>query len=571
MFRNTNITKLLQELQEAVDINEDIVEVPQTMKPQEDAEVETPDDMEDIEKEDFDKLDVTKKKDRKDVMKEVPDKELEVVPQESRKIIKGNLYLCKECTKTFENKEPVCSLCKSKEVELLVEGYKERGKRDGTGPHKDSAQRSISDKGKRKQKGEKCPFEVEEDYRQVTPGKYEITFYDGSTERLVANSKVDAMNRIKRGFPGKNIQSAELVKQISPTRIEQGVAVEGKVCADKDSEETKIKKLTETVQELIGEVPGIDLIDQHLLNKAIENEVIPNQFPELEVMIDELSAADVAKDLGVKDIDDVDLGDIDAVYLKYVLLPKAKEAFRVARESKKANKSFRVWYKDPSQAQLVKMKHEFRALTSQDAEKAARKLLDKEAPGNEFEIAKSELMEESKLKEQREIDRQVDLGMGLLSKYNDDVTKVMDYLMSSPDRSPLEQEEWEQVEQQIQNFVDSLEESKLKEQEVEDNYTTIARGIKDKDVADKLAAEKNGMVITDEEDKDKFTVIVKESKIREDARSVVIDAFYPHGYHLSSESIDKDTGIRTLVLTKGDENLEVKVMPTKEDENERTS
>jgi len=70
---------------------------------------------------------------------------------------------------------------------------------------------------------------------------------------------------------------------------------------------------------------------------------------------------------------------------------------------------------------------------------------------------------------------------------------------------------------------------------------------------------------------DIFENIFREIKLKEDTRSVVINAFYPHGYHLSSESIDKDTGIRTLILTKGDENLEVKVMSTKEDENERTS
>jgi len=40
-----------------------------------------------------------------------------------------------------------------------VEGKTKRGKRDGTGPYKDSAQRSISKIGKRKQRGEKCPAE----------------------------------------------------------------------------------------------------------------------------------------------------------------------------------------------------------------------------------------------------------------------------------------------------------------------------------------------------------------------------------------------------------------------------
>lgn len=35
---------------------------------------------------------------------------------------------------------------------------KVRGVRDGTGPHKDSFQKKGSNKGKRKEAGEKCPF-----------------------------------------------------------------------------------------------------------------------------------------------------------------------------------------------------------------------------------------------------------------------------------------------------------------------------------------------------------------------------------------------------------------------------
>jgi len=242
------------------------------------------------------------------------------------------LQLCNECNKTFRSNESVCVHCQSENVERIVlqegeaeligltknvyevwyedkdgnrsstrvesfdkadaekeasrpnrkitniekvsEGKDKPGKRTGTGPYKGSLQRKKSgDRGKRKQAGEKCPADV-------------------------SKSKL----KVKK--------------------------------ASKKDE----SKLAETVQELVGEVPGIDRIDQHLLNKAIENEVIPNQFPEVEVMIDELSAMDVegsiTKKIGVKDIDDVDLGDIDAVYLKYILLPKAKEASRAARESK---------------------------------------------------------------------------------------------------------------------------------------------------------------------------------------------------------------------------------------------
>lgn len=45
----------------------------------------------------------------------------------------------------------------------LKEGKDIPGERDGTGPHKDSAQKSIFDKGKRKKAGEKCPKEADDD------------------------------------------------------------------------------------------------------------------------------------------------------------------------------------------------------------------------------------------------------------------------------------------------------------------------------------------------------------------------------------------------------------------------
>lgn len=41
----------------------------------------------------------------------------------------------------------------------IVEGKDDRGKRDGTGPYKDSYQRKISKEGKRKSIGEKCPYD----------------------------------------------------------------------------------------------------------------------------------------------------------------------------------------------------------------------------------------------------------------------------------------------------------------------------------------------------------------------------------------------------------------------------
>lgn len=59
----------------------------------------------------------------------------------------------------------------------------------------------------------------------------------------------------------------------------------------------------------------------------------------------------------------------------------------------------------------------------------------------------------------------------------------------------------------------SEEESKLKEQDDKDNYEPIAKGIKDKNTADRIARENEGsVVIEDEEDNKKFSVIIKKEE-----------------------------------------------------------
>jgi len=51
-------------------------------------------------------------------------------------------------------------------------GKTERGKRDGTGPFKDSFQNKNKDKGKRKQDGEKCPNEKDDDKEASSEVKF---------------------------------------------------------------------------------------------------------------------------------------------------------------------------------------------------------------------------------------------------------------------------------------------------------------------------------------------------------------------------------------------------------------
>jgi len=95
---------------------------------------------------------------------------------------------------------------------------------------------------------------------------------------------------------------------------------------NKDGEEVKIKKLVEGVRELIGEVPGINPQDQEILQWALKNDVIYDQFPEDDVMIDALALLDMTG-MEDKDIGDADDVGIKAYYLKYIMLPRAKKEY----------------------------------------------------------------------------------------------------------------------------------------------------------------------------------------------------------------------------------------------------
>jgi len=79
------------------------------------------------------------------------------------KWLNESLYLCNSCCKVFESRAGKCTSCGSSNVEKIFEGYEERGRRDGTGPYKYSAQRSMfGDVGVRKMRGEPCPYDAED-------------------------------------------------------------------------------------------------------------------------------------------------------------------------------------------------------------------------------------------------------------------------------------------------------------------------------------------------------------------------------------------------------------------------
>lgn len=109
-------------------------------------------------------------------------------------------------------------------------------------------------------------------------------------------------------------------------------------------------KIQEGVHELIGETPGINNQDQEILNWALENEVITDEWPSEEDMVDALSAltstdrkAKIAL-AGTKDLSGLDTGEIKAVYLKHILMPQAKQEYTAKNSvESKTNEAINVY------------------------------------------------------------------------------------------------------------------------------------------------------------------------------------------------------------------------------------
>jgi len=523
------------------ELKDDKPSVPQTMKPQEKPDVKASDhSMEDYSGEDLDKP-KDKGKETGACIREVPDKELQQINDKSEKCdkkrikrhkkIKEQLRLCNECGKTFRSNESLCTGCKSEKTEKI--GIKEREHSDmcGTIKHvykvdyeldgkpgsirveafdeddakvvvqkmKPGSKATIAKKiGESKTNEDKIPggladrsgkkpedfdkeqleagIKVEMEHttdakvaqeiamdhltedpeyyvklKKMEAGKCEsmesdwlLKDYNEATkkygwktqdEAIAGYSKLNNINpdelrkllKLKEGLKEEMVDALEpnsdksknnitieiMFSDLSPEKQKEILDAYG----IKDPKEMnwdvipfdmintedikkigeKKSKICESVLELVGEVSGITASNQRALRWAIDNKVIPNEFPHEEVMFDELSTLPNA-DLIHKEIENWPIGpDVEPgteskvnrmatqiAYLKYVLLPKAI----------------------------------------------------------------------------------------------DEYSKI---------------------------------ESKLKEQ-VKDNYTVTARGIVDRNEAEKIARESNGMVVQDDVDEKKFMIMIKDKK-----------------------------------------------------------
>jgi len=96
--------------------------------------------------------------------------------------------------------------------------------------------------------------------------------------------------------------------------------------------------MSESVYELVREVPGIDQEDQKALLLALEKGIIPNKFPEPRIMANKIAQLpgtkriDVrvaAKDIVAGNARLADVADLQGEYLLRVMLPVARKALKV--------------------------------------------------------------------------------------------------------------------------------------------------------------------------------------------------------------------------------------------------
>lgn len=126
----TDLGDLFEDMRAIRESMEGTDEAPQTMRTQDDPNIEAEDfNMEDYRDDDLEKA----KSKTEDVPKEVPDSELDQKPlepkgkkhktKESRKVKENAahpLHLCNECSRTFRNKERICLYCDSGDVLPIV-------------------------------------------------------------------------------------------------------------------------------------------------------------------------------------------------------------------------------------------------------------------------------------------------------------------------------------------------------------------------------------------------------------------------------------------------------------------
>jgi len=134
-------------------------------------------------------------------------------------------YLVKEC-------EKILGVPYYLKRDKRTSGYEERGKRDGTGSYKDSYQRRHFDIGKRRQRGEPCPFETKDSKiaslirKRIASRSRTITGQDNPADRpegLFTRKEIeDLLREMKTYYTDGEIESGKYLLSIEITKDSAG-------------------------------------------------------------------------------------------------------------------------------------------------------------------------------------------------------------------------------------------------------------------------------------------------------------------------------------------------------------
>jgi len=367
------------------------------------------------------------------------------------------LWLCDECHRTFRANEGTCEKCKSKGAEKIV----------------------------------KEEEEVAEQTAGFTKEVFQVTWKNTDTgeeesTRVMAFDKADARREAKR--PNREITTVEGPITEEPRKEE------GKVPFDQDKggkvNEQDVKPYTVTWQNLDephGKFRFFDVnahSESHAEAKAIETlkrDGVPEKFIEIKAV--ELKES--------KTNEQEDDWDLTFEYKHNLiwhnpLMDKEGEPF-IWQKHPIANKRIRVF--TDYQADWVE-RNKGISVRAELEEKATEAKEVK--PTNVVEIVKSTVDPDA---------------------YNIRVVELPEgsivILATTEGKEEALKRGKEIADALNAKFAGIVDEKKVEEQE-KDTFKTIAKGITDKVDADKLATEKDGQVVTDEDDEKKFAVIVKE-------------------------------------------------------------
>ncbi len=446
------------------------------------------------------------------------------------------LWLCNECCRTFRSNESKCTECDSENTERITQEEK------GT-VHFFKKPFKVVFKDGEKEKEDKVMAFDEEDAKQFVEDKNpsaEIISVEKIERAMEGRDSDLAAGQTKEPFKvtwknkstGKEESTTVMAFDKAHAEREakrpsrEDIKVEGPITEEpkkgsKEGDDAPFESsLKEGIRELVGEVPGIEKEEQAALYKALEDGVIPNEWPSDEQMVDELTKAGV--DAAIADFDDIQ--DFRIVYLKHILLTKAMKPYLAATTNEKEEDwdlTFKYEHNQLWSNPLLDKKGDpVSAFRPQNvAGKKIRVFTDYQANWVEKNRAipmRSEL--EEKEMRQKEIEADVESQVVIeisRSKIDSDVFNLSIVELpkgekievdTDPDLDKLTKKGKELARTLNAKFAGLVSEDKVDEQ----TFSTIAKGIEDKANAEEIARKEKGQVVTDEEDPKKFMVIVKE-------------------------------------------------------------